>query len=201
MHLEAARNAVEQTRGSIRQSKMDADRKQLQLREREARLVDLEVKLNQAKANREYQSLKEQLAADVQANLVLSDEILETLESVDEQEQSLVGLVENEKNSEEEQKKLQDSVTQRMQALQADLERVQAELKALEETLEGDFRTEYFRRVPHRGEDAMAEVDGQSCGGCYTVLSPHALDKLRMGRYVACSSCGRLVYTPEGKTV
>ncbi len=90
MQLEAAKNAVEQTRGSIRQSKMDADRKQLQLREREARLVDLEVKLNQAKGNREYQSLKEQIAADTQANLVLSDEILETLESVDELEQSLV---------------------------------------------------------------------------------------------------------------
>ncbi len=179
---------------------MDADRKQLQLREREARLVDLEVKLNQAKGNREYQSLKEQIAADTQANLVLSDEILETLESVDELEQSLVGLVENEKNAEAEQKKLQDSVTQRMQALQADLERVQGELKALEETL--------GRRFSHRVSSAGSASWRRRLGGTgWTVLwrllhgsfTACSRYKLRMGRYVACSSCGRIIYTPEGK--
>ncbi len=57
--------------------------KQLQLREREARIKDLQVKLNTCSSNREYQALKEQIAADQQANSVLSDEILEALERID----------------------------------------------------------------------------------------------------------------------
>ncbi len=47
------------------------------------RIVDLEGKLNTAASNREFSLLKEQIAADEQANSVLSDEILEALEQLD----------------------------------------------------------------------------------------------------------------------
>ena len=79
----AAVRALQAHRDSIRAKKMEADRKQLQMREREAKLYDLEVKMNMAKADREYQTLKGQIAADTQANRVLTDEILELLEQID----------------------------------------------------------------------------------------------------------------------
>jgi uncharacterized protein len=199
MQVDACNQAVDQCRNSIRQKKMEADRKQLQMREREAKLRDLEVKLNQAKANREYQALKEQIAADVQANVVLSDEILETLEEVDALDVSVGPLVQQQQEALANQKKVQESVDARLEALRVDLSRVQTDLKQLESTLSGEFLTEYLRCVPNRKEDAMAEVDGQSCGGCYTILSPQHVDRLRMGKYVICSSCGRMIYTPEGR--
>ncbi len=76
---------LEAARQLTRQMRVSADQKQLQLREREGRLVDLRGKLNAAASNREYQALLEQIAADEQANNVLSDEILELLEKVDAQ--------------------------------------------------------------------------------------------------------------------
>lgn len=197
MQVDAAQGALDQCKASIRQKKMDADRKQLQLREREGKIRDLEVKLNQAKSNREYQTLKEQIAADEQANSVLSDEILEILEEIDSLEGSVSGLSEKVAEAEKERKKVQDSVADRIAALTQDLNRIQGDLAQAESTLTGDFKTEYQRMIPVRGEDGMAELDGQSCGGCYTVLSPQHLDKLHMGRYVQCSSCGRILYTPE----
>ncbi len=199
MQVEAAKNAMEENKGMIRQKKMEADRKQLQLRERENRLRDLEVKLNQAKANREYQTLKEQIAADQQANSVLSDEILETLEEIDSLEQETGGLLDRLADAESEFKRVNDSVSERIAVLTEDLKRVKGDLLQTELALSGDFKTEYLRIIPHRGEDAMAEIDGQSCGGCYTILSPQQLDKLRMGRHIICSSCGRIIYTPEGR--
>ncbi len=197
MQVDAAKNALESTRGTIRQKKMEADRKQLQLREREAKIRDLEIKLNQAKANREYQTLKEQIAADLQANNVLSDEILETLEEIDALEGSIPNFVEKLEEAEGELKKVSDNVAQRLQVLANELKRVQGDLQTTESTLTGDFRSEYLRIIPNRGEDAMAEIDGQSCGGCYTILSPQHLERLRIGRHVVCSSCGRILYSPE----
>ena len=58
------------------QMRVEADSKQLQMKEREEKIVNLQGKLNAAKENREYQALKDQIAADKQANVVLSDEIL-----------------------------------------------------------------------------------------------------------------------------
>jgi hypothetical protein len=191
--------SINQAKQAIRQKKMDADRKQLQLREREAKIRDLGNKLNSANSNREYQALKDQIAADEQANSVLSDEILETLEEIDSLDANLKELVVRLSETEAEEKRVQSTIRERLVSLQQDQERVQADLKSSEAQLAGDFKTEYARVVVGRGEDAMAEVEGQSCGGCYTVLTSQALDRLLVGKPVTCSSCGRLLYSPEGR--
>lgn len=198
LQVDAAFQALEQCRVTIRTKKMEADRKQLQMRERETKLTDLETKLNQAKANREYQALKEQIAADTQANVVLSDEILEALEEVDGLDKSLPPLVQKWEEAKANQAKIAASVEDRLAALRVDLARVQQELKTLEASLQGEFLNDYLRFVPTRKEDALAELDGESCSGCYTILSHQHLDRLRMERYVICSSCARIIYTPEG---
>jgi predicted nucleic acid-binding Zn-ribbon protein len=89
--MNAAEGAVKKCEGDLaqakdtyRQSKMAADDKQLQLKQREARLVDLQGKLNMAQSNKEYQLLKDQIAADKQASSVLADEILEALDKLDQ---------------------------------------------------------------------------------------------------------------------
>ena len=82
LQVEASRNALQTCKDATKKKKMDADRKQLQLREREAKIHDWEGKMNAAKNNREFQAIKEQIAADSQANNVLSDEILEILEEI-----------------------------------------------------------------------------------------------------------------------
>jgi uncharacterized protein len=67
----------------IKAARIAIDQKQLQLKSGEAKVVDLKVKLNQAQSNREYQALKDQIAADEMAGSVLADEILEAMEKVD----------------------------------------------------------------------------------------------------------------------
>lgn len=60
-----------------------ADQKNLQLKTNEAKLADLNTKLNMASTNREFDILKGQIAADKMANSVLEDEILDCMEQVD----------------------------------------------------------------------------------------------------------------------
>lgn len=192
-----ATQGVEDGKNKVRQLKMDSDRKQLQLRERENKIKDLEGKQNQSKTNREYQTLKEQIAADKQANNVLSDEILEAMEQIDQAQQKLVTLEAKLKQVKDDEAKLQQQINDRMVIVLKELERVTGDLKKAEDALPPDFATDFQRLVAGRGEDALAEVDGQSCGGCYQVLSPQVLDKLKQNQPVYCTSCARLLYSAD----
>ena len=197
LQVDTAREALQKCKDTIKQKKMDADRKQLQLREREAKVHDWEGKMNVAKNNREFQAIKEQIAADSQANSVLSDEILEILEEIDSLQIASKGFDEKLKLFETERVRTESTVSERLAGLSTELERVQVNLTNLEKQLTADFLVQYKRLVSNRSEDSMAALDDVSCGGCNTGLPPRILDSLRKEQAIVCPSCGRLLYRPE----
>ena len=197
MALQAAKDAVQGCKDSIKKSRMEADRKQLQQRQYETKLYEWQGKLNAAANNREYQAVKDQIAADTQANSVLSDEIFEILEGIDGLQIKLADLERICKMTEEDSGKAESRIAERMVVLKRDLERVEGELKGAESALPEDFAAIYHPLVKTRGEEAFAPLDERSCGGCNTGLPPRIIDQLRMGNPVACSSCGRWIYRPE----
>lgn len=196
IQVDAAKDAFQKCKDTIKQQKMAADRKQLQLREREAKIHDWEGKMNAAKNNREFQAIREQIAADSQANSVLSDEILEILEEIDSLQLSSKELEEKWKLVDADRIKTEANVTQKLAGLQLELARVEGNLSGAEKLLTPEFTVQYKRLVVNRGEDSMAPLDDVSCGGCYTGLPPKILDSLRMGNAVLCPSCSRLLYRP-----
>ncbi|MEQ1828951.1 MAG: C4-type zinc ribbon domain-containing protein [Pirellula sp.] len=195
--VDAVKDLLQKCKDSIKQKKMEADRKQLQLREREGKIHDWEGKMNSASNNREYQAIKEQIAADMQANNVLSDEILETLEEIDSLQSNLKDLEEKLRLTEADKVKTDASVAQRIDTLKGELVRVEGNLAAAEKDLTPEFQVDFKRLVNSRGEDGMAALDDVSCGGCCTGLPPRILDRLRMGQPIPCPSCGRLLYRAE----
>jgi predicted nucleic acid-binding Zn-ribbon protein len=181
----------------VKKAKMAADQKQLQLRSSEARIRDLEGKLNTCKTNREYQTLQEQIAADRMAMRVLEDEILEALERID----TLKPVVPATEAEVDAAKKLlaeaRTTVAVQTDQLVAEVARVRAELETVEKDLAADLRDKYMRVVKHKGADGMAPVDGQSCGGCFQQITGNMMSDLMLGRPAICRSCGRLLYLPE----
>src|SRR5689334_12613941 len=73
-----------QAKTDVKSAKVSSDQKQLLLRSGESKIEELKVKLNAAQSNREYQAFKDQIAAAEMAGSVLSDEILEAMEKIDE---------------------------------------------------------------------------------------------------------------------
>lgn len=189
-----------QTKNTTKQAQMSADQKQLQLKSNEDKIVDLKRKLNACSSNREFQALKEQIAADEMANSVLADEILETLEKVDSYKQEVVAAEEKLAKAKEELARTRTAVSDQQGMLESELKRVKEQLAATESTLPPDIRDAYDRVVRSKGSDALAEVQGEFCGGCYQQLTPNMFNELAMGRIVFCKSCGRLVYLPEDRT-
>jgi uncharacterized protein len=195
--VQASEAGLAQAKENYKQAKMAADEKQLQLRQREARIKDLQGKLNTANNNKEYQLLKDQIAADTQANSVLSDEILEALERMDELQAAIKQAEENLGKTKDELQKVRQRIDSQLQGLETELARVQQELQAAEDLLPQDFKPEYLRMAKARGEDALAPVEGGSCGGCFQTLTPQTIDQLRLDRPIFCKSCGRLLYVQE----
>ncbi len=194
------RAELEQARESLTKARMQADNKQLQLSEREAKIEDLKNKRNACDSNKEFKLLTDQIAADEQANSVLADEILELLERIDQLEESLKTAQSNLGKAEQETKSVAAKVDEELARLNSELERVTGELTEAEKRIPGEVAVEYKRMVAKLGESALAESDLSTCGNCYTTLTPQTINELNLKRAVFCQGCGSLMYVVENTT-
>jgi len=185
-----------EAREKAKQTQMSVDRKQLDLKAGEQKVVDLRVKLNAANSNREYQALLEQIAAAEMAGSVLSDEILEGLEKID---QLAVAVKEAEKNltaGKQELDKARKAVEESAAAIHSDITRLEAELAQAEQGLPADIKTDYQRVVRSKGADSLSAVDDGVCTGCGQQITLNMQNELKLSKLVFCKSCGRLLYLP-----
>ena len=192
---------TEQHKEAHKKVRILSDDKQVQLKGREDKIEDLKSKLNSAQSNKEFQALKDQIAADVQANLVLQDEILEAMEKIDELAAQVEQAEAQLSKARDEAGKVKTRVEGEQAKLESELERVRGELKQAETNLPADFKVEYDRMSKARGEEALAEVDGEVCGGCFFSLTPNMMNELYLSKPVFCKSCGALLYLPESRGV
>jgi predicted nucleic acid-binding Zn-ribbon protein len=181
-------------------ARIRSDQKQLLLKSGEEKVEGLKIKLNAAASNREYQALKDQIAADQMAGSVLADEILEAMEKIDELAAQIAGHKKKIAVTKEELSKAQQTVHEQVELLDTDLKRLEGQLREAEASLPSDFRQNYQRVVNSKQDDAMAEVQGDFCGGCYQQLTPNNMAELSMAVAIFCRNCGRLIYLPEDRT-
>ena len=201
IRVNAAEAAVQQlqttfdgVKDNYTQARVHTDGQQLQLQEREQRISDTRGKLNTCSTNKEFQTLKDLIETDVEENDLLADKILEMLEDLDEHESNVNASQEDLNKASHELEKIRTVVEAAQTGLESDLQRIQTELEKAEASLPGDLRTDYRRIAAAMGEDALASVDDDVCGGCYQTLTPQTINELLMSKPVFCKSCGRLLY-------
>ena len=178
-------------------ARVRSDQKQLLLKSGEEKIEGLKIKLNAAASNREYQALKDQIAADQMAGSVLADEILEVMEKIDELAAQIAEQQQKITQAKNELAKAEQAVRDEAGLVDTDIKRLEADLAKAEAQLPPDFRANYQRLVNSKQADAMAEVQGEFCGGCYQQLTPNNLSELSMSLAIFCRNCGRLIYLPE----
>ncbi len=173
------------------------DQKQLQLKTSEAKVKELRIKLNTAQSNREYQTLLEQIQAAEMANSVLADEILEAMDKVDLFKKNSAKAESDLTAARQKREKIRAEVAEQEPRLRNDISRLEAELKQSEAALPAEVREPYKRVVQHLGQDALAPVENQCCGGCNQQIPLNLCNKIMMNQPVFCKSCGRMLYMTE----
>jgi predicted nucleic acid-binding Zn-ribbon protein len=192
---------AEKLREELKTMRKNIDQKQLLMKSNEQKLKELDTKLNQAASNREYQILKDQIAADKMANSVLEDEIIELMEQTDAFQPKIAeadGLL---KTTREKVVAARQAVEAQAASIQADIVRLEAELKQCEAGLPAEIRETYLRLVEKKGEEALAEVVDGACGGCCQQVPVNVQANIRMQQPSFCRTCGRLLYVAEEASI
>jgi len=188
---------IEQLRQRLTQSRKSADEKGLQLKSNEAKLLNLQVKLNQATSNREFDAVKGQMDADRMANSVLEDEILEALEKTDGLKASIAAAEKDKGVLETDAKAFADRVAAAEGDLKAELARLESSLAVAEKIIPSNLMADYKRLVQAHGATALAPIESKACSHCMTVVTTQQSIDLRAGRFTFCRNCGRLQYLAE----
>ncbi len=197
---QALHEKLEQAKAKQKELILDVKEKERKNLESENAIARRKTQLAESKNNKEFQALKAQIAADEEANSQLADEVLEAMD-VSEKFVETVRAAEEEFNK---TVRLYETTKKQFQAeeptIQADIQKYTEELKEAETGLSREFREVYERLVKsHGGDQALSVVTNQKyCGGCNQTLPINSIAQVIQGRPVPCSSCGRLLYVPEG---
>lgn len=189
--------AVREAQHTVQQTRMNADRKQLELKAAEQRVADWKVQLNACTSNKEYQTLQEQIAAAEMAGSVLADEILEALERVDTLVAEAAEAQRRLEAGREEHQRVEAQVAEAAAGLKAEIARLEADLKDAESRMLGDFKSAYMRIVRAKGVEGLAAVEDGVCTGCGQQITLNMQNDLAMSRPVFCQSCGAMLYPSE----
>jgi predicted nucleic acid-binding Zn-ribbon protein len=186
-----------ETQETIKHLKVTIHEKEVTLKGNLQKITKHQQQMNEASSKKEYDALRSEIDHERQANRVLEDEILEAMGALEEKTQQLPALEKALEQAREEYGKAEQEIAGRQSGLQQRLAEVNGVLESTEAGLSGEVRLQYRRLVQARGDDALAPVNGQTCSGCYTEITPQNYQDLRAGRLVACKNCGRLLYLPE----
>jgi predicted nucleic acid-binding Zn-ribbon protein len=199
-HVTQLTEKLEETRGQHQRLVLEARELEKKLASGEETVRKRQGQLQEAKSNREYQGLKDQIAADEAANGVLAEEALEAMEKseafIAEVETAEAALV----KAKEMVAKTQAQLDEETPVIESEIARCRQILADAEKGLPGNFRDLYKRLVNSRGgEDSLAPVQNSIyCGGCNQQVPIHFINEVAQGKPIQCRACGRLLYLPEG---
>jgi len=199
-HLAHQEEQLAKVREEAKTLRMATDAKQVQLQGSEAKIKDWEGKLMSASSNREYQVLKDLIAAEKMTNSVLDDEILEGWERLEQFQDKIAEAEAGLAKAREKAQQTHAEVEQQKPLIEEDLRRLRAELGECEASLPAEIKEAYRRVVRQRGEDALAPVENECCSGCCQQVPLNVISEILLNRPMFCKTCGRLLYAPEGET-
>lgn len=192
--LENKQADLEDLQKRLLQARKTADEKELQLKTHDAKITSLQVKLNQATSNQEFDAIKRQMEADQMANSVLEDEIFEVLGRVDSIQGEIAAGQTEKADLEQLCEVFANEVSEKEGTLRSELGLLEASLSSAEKIIPASLQADYRRLVQAHGPNSLAAVDEKACSSCRTIITAQQMIDLRTGKFIFCRSCGRLLY-------
>ena len=181
----------------LKDFRAETDKKNLDLKAKEAHIVESRQKLNGAASNREYQIISGRIDADKAAMAVLEDEILEFLDRVDQLQKEVEQCKQAILKSEEDVRAFATAFEEKANGLQQQSVELTASVKEAESVIPTEMVEQYHRLVEKYGPNAMAESSNGVCMNCFVQLTPQSKVLVNSGKLIHCGACGRLLYQGE----
>jgi predicted nucleic acid-binding Zn-ribbon protein len=171
-----------------------ADAAQLKIEEAEAEIERFQTQLNVVRQQKEYDALQHSILshqADIQK---WEDEALSALSAVDELSAQEEQLEQEVQQAGEELERIEQEVAEETEQCNRRIEELTREREQIRDSVEPNVLSQYDRLAASHPRDALAEVKGRICQGCYTQITKQTENLLMRGnKLVHCHSCGRLL--------
>ena len=169
----------------------------------DAALQKRKAQLDAAKSNKEYTTLKDQIADDQRRNDALADEILAQTEKAEEFAPRLAEAQDAIDRARAAQSAVESELRQLVPELKESSEHLQSELRLKLKEVDADFAPPLREALrAFDGDQAMAPVEGEYfCGGCRMEIPMQYIVALCEGKPYTCGSCGRFIYLPKDFTI
>ncbi len=198
--LAEARKTVESIKARLEATKKDLRSKERDLDDVAVKRSKSEARLYEVKTNAEYSAVLAEIEAIKTQKGKTEEEILALMER---QEGLTAEIRDGEvrlRAHEEQTRRDEAVIRQRLAAVQQELEGVRGERASLAREVPRPVLADYERVLRARGGLAMAAVTSAAiCGGCRVTIRPQAIQELRVAQQAVlhCESCGRFLYWRE----
>lgn len=165
----------------------------------EAEIKRRQSQLDEAKSNKEYVSLKDQIAGDRLRSDALAEEALSLAEKAEEFLPQVAAAQEAVELAKKGVEKAVKDLEELKPVVIEDSERIKKELKEKLPEVSRDLSGPFLQAIKNfGGEDGLAPVEkGCFCGSCRIQIPMRYVIDLCEGRPYLCGSCGRFLYLPK----
>jgi predicted nucleic acid-binding Zn-ribbon protein len=191
--LQKMKDRIATEKESAKKIRVDADSRELTLKQAESRIKDLRGKLNQCDSNKEYQAIQDEINRITRENDALQDAILVRITEEEAKREEVKTLETQLAQMQEDFDKFKGVVDYKSEKLKGQVEILSSKLKELEPQL-SDSLGDYQRLTAVKGDEALAECINGNCQGCFSEQPPQSWQELLNGRPTKCRFCGALLF-------
>jgi len=187
---------VEAIAVQIKKLKLESAQRELDVKSGDAEIEKLTVALKQAKSNQEYTIFSEQIKKQKEARGKLEDEVLGMFGEIDTLEARRKGAQAALETATNVLRRKETEMNELLAALRGQIQGFEAQRAGLVTGIDPEALKLYERVLARHNNFAIARVSNQICQGCYMSVTTQEIALLRMGQFLQCKSCSRLLY-PE----
>jgi predicted nucleic acid-binding Zn-ribbon protein len=195
--LAEARQRVEAVKGRLDSTKKELRAKEKDLDDVGVKRSKSEARLYEVKTNVEYSAVLAEIEAIKTQKARTEEEILALMERQETLATEIREAEGHYRQREEQGKRDETTIRQKLAAVQHELEIARAERATLAREVSRNVLADYERILKARAGLGIAAVTSTSvwCGGCRVSIRPQAVQELRSGQVLMhCESCGRFLY-------
>jgi len=202
-HLQESRHALEEHEKTLVELRTTKALQEGELKDMQEKAQKYREQLYAVTSNREYDAITASIDNITEKTNEVETSILELLETEEHLSKEIAILEPEISELETKLSQTETELQKKVKATEVEYQALKKEREQLEKTLDQRALYQYERIRKGIGNNAVAELHGGACSGCFSYIPPQRQVEIKaMRQLLLCESCGRiLVFHLESSTV